>query len=344
MRRERERKEYRNESTNPKFIFRLTITDRGWFARMGEHRMKMQAAARRQAGERKGKGEEETGEENGRCLFYEVAKTYDIPTKWFPFRVFDFLFPFFLAQLPSPPLSSPFLVFSSPFLPRFQQLFHEKHKLRSRIMAKWHARSRSLISLSTSRHPSKRNRKRKRRGKREKGRRRPGSLSHEHFFTSVIGRPYVSRERGVCVRACYVITSEEGNIERRKPITLTLEAWVISRVVSRGWKPRGPDWVYCERTDNWKRRFHVSVISRLKRKLDRERRRGERFIRFRVGISTGNSKGLYKMESITLYRSWTWTDSFDFICFTSPNRIKLEFSWWLISDKFPSRIIPRDGS
>ena len=167
---------------------------------MGEHRMKMQAAARRQAGERKGKGEEETGEENGRCLFYEVAKTYDIPTKWFPFRVFDFLFPFFLAQLPSPPLSSPFLVFSSPFLPRFQQLFHEKHKLRSRIMAKWHARSRSLISLSTSHHPSKRNRKRKRRGKREKGRRRPGSLSHEHFFTSVIGRPYVSRERRV--RAC----------------------------------------------------------------------------------------------------------------------------------------------
>lgn len=28
-----------------------------------------------------GDGEEETGEENGRCLFYEVAKTYDIPTK-----------------------------------------------------------------------------------------------------------------------------------------------------------------------------------------------------------------------------------------------------------------------
>lgn len=133
----------------------------------------------------------------------------------------------------------------------------------------------AYLSLSTSRHPSKRNRKRKRRRKREKGRRRPGSLSHEHFFTSVIGRPYVSRE--AC--ACYVITSEEGNIERRKPITLTLEAWVISRVVSRGWKPRGPDWVYCERTDNWKRRFHVSVISRLKRRLDRERRRGERFIR-----------------------------------------------------------------
>lgn len=52
----------------------------GWTG-MGEHRMKMQAAARRQAGERKGKGEEETGEENGRCLFYKVAKTYDIPTK-----------------------------------------------------------------------------------------------------------------------------------------------------------------------------------------------------------------------------------------------------------------------
>lgn len=51
-------------------------------------------------------GEEETGEENGRCLFYEVAKTYDIPTKWFPFRVFDFLFHFFLAPLHSS-LSSP---------------------------------------------------------------------------------------------------------------------------------------------------------------------------------------------------------------------------------------------
>lgn len=110
MRRKKKRKKkYRNESTNPKFIFRLTITDRGWFARDGGNGdwntvWKCKLLQEDRGGEED--GEEETGEENGRCLFYEVAKTYDIPTKWFPFRVFDFLFHFFLAPVHSS-LSSP---------------------------------------------------------------------------------------------------------------------------------------------------------------------------------------------------------------------------------------------
>lgn len=153
------------------------------------------------------------------------------------FRLSFSLLPRSTPFLPLLPLfePSPFLVFSvlpSPFLPRslpVSNSFSTKSINYAREL--WRNDTRDLVrlSLSTPRHPSKRKRGR---GEREK----EGAATTTRitlaraFFTSVIGRPYVSRE--VC--ACYVITLEEGNIEQRKPITFTLGVLFLALFLALG--------------------------------------------------------------------------------------------------------------
>lgn len=104
------------------------------------------------------------------------------------------------------------------------------------------------------------------------------------FFTSVIGRPYVSRE--VCACAYVLRNYLRRRKYRAKKADYVHPRRAISRVVPRAWKPRPGLGIRCERTNN------RNALPRIRSRSCSNRRLMERraFIRFRAEIKDFHGK------------------------------------------------------